>query len=73
PATLSHYRFCTNASCYAASLGIPAIGFGPGSEEMAHTANEYITVEELETAYHGYLILIETLLSKAVSSAMMGS
>lgn len=72
PAVLSHYRFCTNASCYAAALAIPTIGFGPGSEEMAHTADEYITVEELATAYRGYLVLIESLLSKAAPSAMMG-
>lgn len=73
PATLSHYRFCTNASLYAAALGIPTIGFGPGSEEMAHTADEHITIGELEAAYHGYLVLIKTLLLNAPPSAMMGS
>jgi len=71
-AELSHYRFCTNGSCYAGLLGIPTIGFGPGDEEMAHTVDEYISIDEVEAAFTGYLALIETLLSNPRSSGMMG-
>lgn len=63
PARLSHYRFCTNGSRYAGVLAIPTIGFGPGSEEMAHTVDEYIAIDDLVTAHTGYLALIERLLS----------
>ncbi len=72
PAVLSHYRFCTNGSRYAGVLRIPTIGFGPGAEEMAHTVDEHIRIEDLVTAHTGYLTLIESLLANRRSSAMMG-
>jgi len=64
PARLSHYRFCTNGSRYAGVLAIPTIGFGPGAEEMAHTVDEHIAIDDLVTAHAGYLALIKRLLSK---------
>ncbi len=65
PASLSHYRFCTNGSWYAGVLALPTVGFGPGSEEMAHTVDEYIEIEDLVLAHTGYLALIERLLSNS--------
>ncbi len=35
---------------YIARLGIPTVVFGPGSIEQAHTADEWISVEQLELA-----------------------
>ena len=64
PARLSHYRFCTNGSRYAGVLAIPTIGFGPGADEMAHTVDEHIAIDDLVTAHAGYLALIKRLLSK---------
>jgi acetylornithine deacetylase/succinyl-diaminopimelate desuccinylase-like protein len=39
---------------------------------MAHTVDEYISIDEVEAAFTGYLALIETLLSNPRSSGMMG-
>ena len=42
-------RYGTNASVYAAA-GVPTIVFGPGSIDQAHTADEWIEVEQVEIA-----------------------
>ena len=39
----------TNAPCYAAA-GIPTVVFGPGSIEQAHTADEWVAVDQLQAA-----------------------
>lgn len=46
--------------------GIPAVAFGPGSITQAHTANEYITLDQLEA---GGRALERFLLSPEASSA----
>jgi acetylornithine deacetylase len=38
--------YCTNAPFYA-SAGIPTVVFGPGSLEQAHTADEWLPVDQL--------------------------
>lgn len=43
----------TNAASLAAA-GIPAVVFGPGSIAQAHTADEWIAVEQLELAEEAY-------------------
>lgn len=59
---LSHYSFCTNASHFCAEAGIPTIGYGPSDEKLAHTVDEYISVEQLSLALDGYLSLLDHLL-----------
>ncbi len=44
------------ASMYNAA-GIPALCFGPGSIEDAHTADESVSVEEIEAAHHTLLLM----------------
>jgi acetylornithine deacetylase len=41
--------FGTDAAAIAAA-GVPTVVFGPGSIDQAHTADEYISVDELQTA-----------------------
>ena len=48
----AHY-FCDAA--VLAQAGIPSVVFGPGSIAQAHTADEWISLESLETA-QAYLI-----------------
>ena len=56
------YDFCTNASHYAGEAGIRAIGFGPSPENLAHTVDEYIMLDDLEKACIGYEGIMEALL-----------
>lgn len=61
-AELNHYNFCTNASHFAAEAHIPTIGYGPSQENLAHTVDEYIELEQLLGARGGYLRLLNRLL-----------
>ncbi|TCT16734.1 putative selenium metabolism hydrolase [Natranaerovirga pectinivora] len=63
PATITQYSFCTNGSHYAGEAGIKTLGFGPSKENLAHTIDEYIEIDQLIGAYKGYIKLIETLTS----------
>ena len=51
---ISHYNFCTNGSHYAGEAGIKTIGFGPSPEDLAHTIDEYIEINQLTMAARGY-------------------
>jgi acetylornithine deacetylase len=42
--------------------GIPAVCFGPGSIEDAHSADESVAIDELRTAHRALSILVEELL-----------
>ena len=55
------YSFCTNGSHYAGEAGIPAIGMGPGRENLAHTDDEYVPVEQLIRAAESYYAMMEAL------------
>lgn len=57
------YSFCTNGSHYRGEAGIATIGYGPGEERYAHTANEGITLESLYESVLGYRAIIKELLS----------
>lgn len=59
---ITHYSFCTNGSHYAGEKGIKTIGFGPSQENLAHTVDEYIKIEQLEKAIKGYYSIVHTLL-----------
>jgi putative selenium metabolism hydrolase len=65
---IGHYSFCTDGSAIPAyrglfpESGIEVIGYGPGGEEDAHTVNESISLDELETAYRGFQGICRSLL-----------
>jgi acetylornithine deacetylase/succinyl-diaminopimelate desuccinylase-like protein len=60
---ISHYSFCTNASHYAGEAGIKTIGFGPSRENLAHTIDEYIEVDQLHKVLDGYMAISKALLA----------
>lgn len=59
---ITHYSFCTNGSHYAGEANIKTLGFGPSKENLAHTVDEYIEIEQLLKATRGYYGIIKALL-----------
>lgn len=59
---ITNYSFCTNGSHYAGEANIKTIGFGPSKENIAHTIDEYIEIEQLVKASEGYYNIMESLL-----------
>ncbi|WP_394886900.1 YgeY family selenium metabolism-linked hydrolase [Clostridium butyricum] len=59
---ITNYSFCTNGSHYAGEAGIKTIGFGASKENIAHTIDEYIEIEQLEKACKGYYVIMDSLL-----------
>lgn len=61
-ALISHYSFCTNGSHFCGEAGIPCIGFGPSLENLAHTIDEYIEIDQLCKVEQGYYGILSELL-----------
>lgn len=59
---ITQYSFCTNGSHYAGEAGIKTIGFGPSRENLAHTIDEYIEVEQLVNVTKGYYGILKEVL-----------
>ena len=51
------WDFSTNGTYWAGKAGIPSIGFGPGDERLAHTADEYVPLDEVVKATEFYAAL----------------
>jgi len=60
--SITHYSFCTNGSHYAGEANIKTIGFGPSKENLAHTVDEHIEIDQLLKATRGYYGIIKALL-----------
>ena len=58
---LSAYSFCTNGSYYAGEAGIKTIGYGPSLESLAHTTDEYISLDALYESVEGYQAIMQAL------------
>ncbi|HSN56182.1 MAG TPA: hypothetical protein VLT32_16055, partial [Candidatus Sulfomarinibacteraceae bacterium] len=63
---ISRWHFSTNGVATMGVLGIPTVGFAPGLEELAHTTQEHVGIDDLVTATAVYSLIPETL---AVASA----
>ena len=59
---ITQYSFCTNGSHYAGEAGIKTIGFGPSRENLAHTIDEHIEIDQLVKAVKGYYCIAKSLL-----------
>jgi putative selenium metabolism hydrolase len=57
---ITQYSFCTNGSHYAGEAGIKTIGFGPSRENLAHTIDEHIEIEQLFTGAQGYYGILKS-------------
>jgi len=54
---VSRWTFSTNGVAIRGLHGVPCFGFGPGQEELAHAANEWVPVRDLVTACAFYAAL----------------
>lgn len=61
---ITQYSFCTNGSHYAGEAGIRTIGFGPSRENLAHTIDEYIEIDQLVKAAAGYYGIMQSVLQR---------
>lgn len=61
---ITQYSFCTNGSHYAGEAGIRTIGFGPSKENLAHTIDEHIEVEQLRIGARGYYGILKSVFGK---------
>lgn len=61
---ITQYNFCTNGSHYAGEAGIPTFGLGPSRENLAHTLNEYIEIDQLEKVTDCYYGVMQALLKR---------
>ena len=59
---ITQYNFCTNGSHYAGEAGIKTLGIGPSRENLAHTVDEYIEVEQLASVTQCYYGVMKALL-----------
>lgn len=59
---VTQYNFCTNGSHYAGEAHIPTMGLGPSREDLAHTVDEYIEIEQLTKVCECYRGVLEALL-----------
>ncbi len=59
---ITQYNFCTNASHYAGEAGILTIGMGPSPENLAHTLDEYIEINQLVGAADCYYVILKALM-----------
>ncbi|NIZ41330.1 YgeY family selenium metabolism-linked hydrolase (plasmid) [Entomospira entomophila] len=60
--SITQYNFCTNGSHYAGEAGIKTIGLGPSRENLAHTVDEHIEIDQLVQVCDCYMGLMEALL-----------
>lgn len=60
--SITQYNFCTNGSHYAGEAGIKTFGLGPSQENLAHTVNEYIEIDQLSKVTDCYYGVMKALL-----------
>jgi putative selenium metabolism hydrolase len=61
---VTQYSFCTNGSHYAGEAGIRTIGFGPSRENLAHTIDEFIEIDQLVKSVEGYYGILGAVLGR---------
>jgi putative selenium metabolism hydrolase len=61
---ISRWSFSTNGVATMGLFDIPTVGFAPGLEELAHTTEERVSVEDLIKATAVYSLIPEVLIDK---------
>lgn len=55
--TTGKWNFSTNGAYWAGIARIPSVGFGPGEEEIVHTTDERVRVDDVVRAAEWYALL----------------
>jgi putative selenium metabolism hydrolase len=55
--TTGRWNFSTNGAYWAGVARIPSVGFGPGDEELVHTIDEHVRVDDVVRAAEWYALL----------------
>lgn len=55
--TTGKWNFSTNGAYWAGVARIPSVGFGPGEEEIVHTLDEHVRVDDVVRAAEWYALL----------------
>jgi putative selenium metabolism hydrolase len=63
PPAISRWSFSTNGVASMGRHGIPTVGFAPGLEELAHTTEEWVAVEDLVRAIAVYSLIPDSLVA----------
>lgn len=58
------WQFSTDGAYTRGVAGIPTVGFGPGEERYAHTADEQIRIADVWTAASGYAQIAQEVLGR---------
>ncbi len=61
---ISRWHFSTNGVATMGLYGIPTVGFAPGREELAHTTEERVRIDDLLKATAVYSLIPEVLSAK---------
>lgn len=67
---ITQYNFCTNGSHYAGEAGIKTLGLGPSRENLAHTIDEYIEIDQLLKVTEAYICVMEAMLNSAAEATL---
>ena len=59
---ITQYNFCANGSHYAGEAGIKTLGIGPSKENLAHTIDEHIEIDQLTKVTECYYGVMKALL-----------
>ncbi|MDH3457422.1 MAG: YgeY family selenium metabolism-linked hydrolase [Gemmatimonadota bacterium] len=62
---ISRWSFSTNGVASMGRLGIPTVGFAPGLEELAHTTEEWVAVDDLVRATAVYAMIPAVLAARS--------
>jgi putative selenium metabolism hydrolase len=60
PPRIEPWGFATDGG-HLSLAGVPVLGYGPGTEGLAHTVDEYVTLDELRDAFEAYVVLVRTI------------
>jgi len=61
---ISRWGFSTNGVATAGRHGIPSVGFAPGIEELSHSTEEWVKVDDLVTSAAVYSLIPEILAAR---------